>query len=618
MFWVSLPGIPKTLVFWVRGYPKHGDTQNTVTPEILAKMESAPGSALGTRLGKSVPRLFSESKMAAAGDFGDFCFLCKGKVTVSGKIRIFGKSSVNIHSLILRATKVDLSVYAKKENLVICNPKCYKRLMKYQRALRKLDEILDEIEGDFRRDGPIGVKRLAEEPGRAPEANKSLKTTDGKDTRTIVESCSSQLKPSPVTTISCIVNATPIVPRPKEVSNVNSASVIPRLKEASNVKLNSTPILLRPTEVNNTNISTPVFLRPTEVINVNSSPLILKPTEVSNINSTPVPILPSPNVQVNNVINSTPILARPTAVSNVDSTQILKTPTEVCVTVFTRPVAMLPTQPSVPAYQTGLTQHSATGGLNAAQILTRMLPKPGSDQKKQLFVTKTPPQGTKVLQSHASIPTGCLQTSASAFGGSNSGQILTIIPSKPMSNQQQKLPVIETPPKTTEVHITIKHPSKTVHRVLTNDFAVIGKALVAGGYDQIAGAVLKNVCLKAIVVEKVLKLLTLQVNELCSTKRPSLLRSNSKERTSSDFEKVCLEWKGRAPIFYSFLMTCAVVKREKAPEWLPGVAIAGSVLLKQRNSHMNAGCAKILKMLLKSRSLEVKYFFCYFQDLLLF
>ena len=31
VFWVSLPRIPKTLVFWVRGYPKHGDTQNTVT-----------------------------------------------------------------------------------------------------------------------------------------------------------------------------------------------------------------------------------------------------------------------------------------------------------------------------------------------------------------------------------------------------------------------------------------------------------------------------------------------------------------------------------------------------------------------------------------------------------
>ena len=32
VFWVSLLGIPKSLVIWVRGYPKHGDTQITVTP----------------------------------------------------------------------------------------------------------------------------------------------------------------------------------------------------------------------------------------------------------------------------------------------------------------------------------------------------------------------------------------------------------------------------------------------------------------------------------------------------------------------------------------------------------------------------------------------------------
>ena len=33
VFWVSLLGIPKSLVIWVRGYPKHGDTQITVTAE---------------------------------------------------------------------------------------------------------------------------------------------------------------------------------------------------------------------------------------------------------------------------------------------------------------------------------------------------------------------------------------------------------------------------------------------------------------------------------------------------------------------------------------------------------------------------------------------------------
>ena len=35
VFWVSLLGIPKRLVIWVRVYPKHGDTQITVTAAMI-------------------------------------------------------------------------------------------------------------------------------------------------------------------------------------------------------------------------------------------------------------------------------------------------------------------------------------------------------------------------------------------------------------------------------------------------------------------------------------------------------------------------------------------------------------------------------------------------------
>ena len=66
-----------------------------------------------------------------------------------------------------------------------------------------------------------------------------------------------------------------------------------------------------------------------------------------------------------------------------------------------------------------------------------------------------------------------------------------------------------------------------------------------------------------------------------------MLRANTKEEiVNFDFEKLCLEWKERAPIFYAFLMTCATTTRKEiAPEWLPSIAVAGSILLKQRNSH---------------------------------
>ena len=159
----------------------------------------------------------------------------------------------------------------------------------------------------------------------------------------------------------------------------------------------------------------------------------------------------------------------------------------------------------------------------------------------------------------------------------------------------------------TKVYLSVEYPSKPVRKELKDDFAVLGKAIVSGFEQRIAKAILKNVTLKKIVVEKVLQLMTSQINGICSRKQPSMLRANTKEEiVNFDFEKLCLEWKERAPIFYAFLMTCATTTRkENAPQWLPSIAVAGSILLKQRNSHMN-GSATVLGILIKSRSLEVR------------
>ena len=46
VFWVSLLGIPKSLVIWVRGYPKHGDTQITVTPPLVRAAPRSPSSLM--------------------------------------------------------------------------------------------------------------------------------------------------------------------------------------------------------------------------------------------------------------------------------------------------------------------------------------------------------------------------------------------------------------------------------------------------------------------------------------------------------------------------------------------------------------------------------------------
>ena len=363
----------------------------------------------------------------------EVCFLCKAKVSSDEKIKVFGKSTLKIHSLILRSTEVDLSVYIGSDLAAICRSKCYNRLLRYKRALDRVAEIENEIKQDFLNDGPFRVKRLAKDPGQTPEAKKSLHFDD---------------------------------------ANVNNQS---------------------------------------------QKYIMSTPKAGTSASSLASPSLPP---------------------------------------VFTfgavSPIAPVITFP--------------TRGFLA--------------------------------------PNGLVQN---AFGGVTSGftgRVLTSTPQKQVEFRKPERPIAET--KETKVHLTVAYPSKPFHKELKDDLAVLGKAICNGSPQRIARAVLKNVALRKIIVEKVLLLMNTQLNDICSRKRPSILRANMKEEiVNFDFEKVCLEWKERAPIFYAFLMTCAAIKKEKAPEWLPSVAVSGSILLKQRNSHMN-GCATVLGILIKSRSLEVR------------
>ena len=87
-----------------------------------------------------------------------------------------------------------------------------------------------------------------------------------------------------------------------------------------------------------------------------------------------------------------------------------------------------------------------------------------------------------------------------------------------------------------------------------------------------------------------------------------MLRKTSKEDLEKfDLELLCNEWREKAPLFYSFLMTVSANKRTKGSLWFGSVAIAGSawtVLLKQKNEKMNATAA-VLGIVMKSKSVEV-------------
>lgn len=56
--------------------------------------------------------------------------------------------------------------------------------------------------------------------------------------------------------------------------------------------------------------------------------------------------------------------------------------------------------------------------------------------------------------------------------------------------------------------------------------------------------------------------------------------------------------------FYSFLLTTCINKRTKDSTWFGSLALAGSILLKQKNAEMSA-TASLMGVLLKSKSIEV-------------
>jgi len=158
----------------------------------------------------------------------------------------------------------------------------------------------------------------------------------------------------------------------------------------------------------------------------------------------------------------------------------------------------------------------------------------------------------------------------------------------------------------TKVKISVEYPSKTANKTLEPCYDALGKALVHGPPERIANAVMKCEPVINIVIKHIMNKVLKEVNGLCARKSPSILRKAGKEDLMNfSMQSMCQEWKERAPIFYAFLMTTALSQGTKDASWLPSVAVAGSILLKQRSRHMNA-TATVLAVLLKTASFEVR------------
>lgn len=85
-------------------------------------------------------------------------------------------------------------------------------------------------------------------------------------------------------------------------------------------------------------------------------------------------------------------------------------------------------------------------------------------------------------------------------------------------------------------------------------------------------------------------------------------KNGKKDPEKFDVEDVCKERRERAPAFYSLLLTSAVNKNTQDSTRFGSLAVAGSILLKQRNCEMSA-TATIVGVLPKSKAVEVWFYF---------
>lgn len=122
--------------------------------------------------------------------------------------------------------------------------------------------------------------------------------------------------------------------------------------------------------------------------------------------------------------------------------------------------------------------------------------------------------------------------------------------------------------------------------------APIGKAMLRGTYQQMAHKIWQHKILKVELMKYVIRATAAECSELCSTKNHSMARQcGSDDMLKFQPEALCQEWMDKAPLFYSILMSSALSERRKDVKtvtWLPSVALAGSILLRERSRGMDA------------------------------
>jgi hypothetical protein len=162
------------------------------------------------------------------------------------------------------------------------------------------------------------------------------------------------------------------------------------------------------------------------------------------------------------------------------------------------------------------------------------------------------------------------------------------------------------------ISVKVQWASETRERTLSKDLESLEKMLVRGTYKQIARASWQNPKLRKELQVFALKDIDKECHTLYSQRRPSCLRSPSKEQLQSfSFEKLNKEMDSRAPFLKAILRTACVNNRNasKPNEWMPTIGMAAAVFLRNRSSRLNA-VQLLLSILLCHSSWTVSEYHC--------
>ena len=103
----------------------------------------------------------------------------------SGRVRVFGKSSVCISGLIEEAVEIDVSLFLSTDPFVCSN--CYKRLIRFKKIKKNLQSIQEEMKEDYKK-GVLRTKRL-----RRDSAESDVSIAASSDNSTVQRSAAKSL-----------------------------------------------------------------------------------------------------------------------------------------------------------------------------------------------------------------------------------------------------------------------------------------------------------------------------------------------------------------------------------------------------------------------------------------